>query len=289
VTHILVSIPCRGRFQFLPDLLRTLAATKTDRSTIVVVSNGPEPFPDPGLPGIHVVHIGDVPTIPVAVNFAWYALRQPHSILVKLDNDVEPPEEWEQEILELSETVDLGGFLRRNERLTPVTEVNGRAVRRAHMSETWGMRFLYGCFIWLSPSLASRLGYEDERFVRSDDGDLGERTSRVPDATVAYSADRTCRHLARSFVASTEPEHMVHQMYQATDQLIKALPEREIFQPTIWRDCLSQDNAASIIEAGGTLPTAIEARARQLLREKLDAAFAPIGWGHLAERIFKEI
>jgi len=290
MTAITLCIPCRGRSQFLPALLRKLAATRSKCTTIVVVSNGPDQFADPGIEGIHVVHIGNVPTIAVAINFGWYATATPGCILAKIDNDIDPPEDWEREILETSRVASLGGFLCRNVgRPTPLTSVAGRPMRQAHMSQTWGMPFVFGAFTWMAPALAERLQYHDERFIRSSDGDLGERTSRVPGAVVAYAAEATCEHLSPFIEASTEPEQMVRAMYEASDLLIKALPARDVMQPTLWQDCLSREEAARLVSANATLPASIEAEARRRLREKLQAAYAPIGHAKLVERIFREI
>jgi hypothetical protein len=238
IPPIVLTIPSRGRSQFLPSLLGKLAATKSDRSTIVVVSNGPEAFPDPGLEGIYVVHIGDVPTLGVAVNFGWYALASPGCILAKVDNDIDPPDDWEREIVDSSNVVSLGGFLNRADAPTPLVSIAGRTMRRAHWSENWGIPFVFGGFVWLAPTLAERLQYHDERFIRSTDGDLGERTSRIPGAIAAYSAEQMYDHRYPMYEASTESAAMVGEMYQASDRLIKVLPPREITEPTIWQDCL---------------------------------------------------
>jgi hypothetical protein len=254
----------------------------------VVVCNGRETFADPGLDGIFPVHIGDIPTIPVAVNFGWYALRSPGSILVKLDNDVVPPESWEEDILEKSFVADLGGFLCANEfEPTPVITVRGQCMRQPHRSQTWGMAFVYGGAIWLAPELAELLQYEDERFVRSDDGDLGERASRVPGATVAYSADCRAVHLSPGPLGSTESPDLVREMYEACDLLIKALPARAIRQDTIWSQVLSREDAAGIVTSRGVLPDDMARHARRLLRAKLDEAFALVGRSDLAAKIFE--
>jgi hypothetical protein len=78
---------------------------------------------------------------------------------------------------------------------------------------------------------------------------------------------------------------MVAEMYQASDRLIKVLPPREIAQPTIWQECLSREAAADLVKSRGVLPASTEERARELLRCKLDAAYVPIGYGALVERI----
>jgi hypothetical protein len=288
MTPIIVSIPCRGRSQFLPNLLRTLSVTKSERSTVVVVSNGPEKFADPGLDGIYVVHIGDVPTIAPAVNFAWYAMASPGCILAKIDNDVDPPRDWEREIAENSRLVSMGGFLSRDEMPTPLISIAGQAMRSPHMSDTWGVPFIYGRFTWLGPALAEQLQYHDERFIRSSDGDLGERASRVPGANAAYSAEQMCLHCLPSYVSSTEAAPTVRDMYQASDRLIKVLPPRDIAQTTIWQDCLSREDAARLVRSRATLPASIEERARALLRQKLEAAYLPIGCQAIVERIFSE-
>jgi hypothetical protein len=287
IPPIVLTIPSRGRSQFLPSLLGKLAATKSDRSTIVVVSNGPEAFPDPGLEGIYVVHIGDVPTLGVAVNFGWYALASPGCILAKVDNDIDPPDDWEREIVDSSNVVSLGGFLNRADAPTPLVSIAGRTMRRAHWSENWGMPFVFGGFVWLAPTLAERLQYHDERFIRSTDGDLGERTSRIPGAIAAYSAEQMYDHRYPMYEASTESAAMVGEMYQASDRLIKVLPPREITEPTIWQDCLSREAAAHLVHSKGTLPATTEEQARELLRRKLEAAYAPIGYGALIERILQ--
>jgi hypothetical protein len=72
--QIIISIPSRGPAEHLPTLLAKLASTKSEAATVVVASAGPQKFVGPGLPGIHVIDIGDIPTIPVAVNFACYGL-----------------------------------------------------------------------------------------------------------------------------------------------------------------------------------------------------------------------
>jgi hypothetical protein len=179
--RILISIPSRGRSQYLPALLSKLAATKTDKTTIVVVSNGPTRFQSRSLPGIYVVHIGDVPTIPVSVNFGWYTLRTANSILVKLDNDIYPANNWETEILTNCEALDLGGFLYLNEtQKTEPVVIRGQKVRAPHFSETWHIPFIWSAFAWLAPRIATKMLYEDERFVQSDDGEIAERGLRIP-------------------------------------------------------------------------------------------------------------
>ena len=65
------------------------------------------------------------------------------------------------------------------------------------------------------------------------------------------------------------------------------LPPREIAQPTIWQDCLSREEAADLVRLRGTLPASIEDRARELLRQKLVAAYGPLGYGTLVERILR--
>ncbi len=290
MNRMIVCIPCRGRSQFLPSLLEKLSQTKTDRSTIIVVSNGSERFADPGLDGIYVVHIGNVPTIAVAVNFCWYAMATPGCILVKIDNDMDIPEKWEQTIYENSRVVSAGGFLIQNlGALTPLISLGGQTLREAYMSETWGMPFIYGGFNWLGPALADILKYHDERFIRSSDGDLGERMSRVPGAIAAYSADQMCVHLSPSFESSTESESMVRDMYEASDRLIKVLPPRDIEQPTIWQHCLSREEAANLVRSRGTLSIDMELKARRLLREKLEVAYEPIGWKGMVECIFRDL
>jgi hypothetical protein len=285
---IVLIVPCRGRSEFLPTLLRKLSATKSDRSTIVVVSNGPTKFADPGLDGIHVVHIGDVPTLGVAVNFGWYAMASPGCIRAKIDNDIDPPDDWEREIVENSKAVSLGGFLNRSDTPTPSVSIAGQAMRQAHWSENWGMPFIFGGFTWLGPSLAERLQYHDERFIRSTDGDLGERANRVPGAIAAYSAEQTYAHRYPMYEASTESAAMVGEMYAASDRLIKVLPQREITQTTIWQDCLSREEAAELVQSRGTVPPNIEEQARELLRLKLAAAYEPLGYSSLVERILRK-
>src|SRR6516164_5117728 len=136
---ILISIPSRGRARHLKALVDRLAATKSESTNVVVVLNGKESVLDPGYSGIYFVHIGDIPTIPAAVNFGWYALRRPNSILVKLDNDIEPPDDWERELLSKSRAADLGGFLCGNEfRPTQIISLRGHEMRQPHTSHTWG-------------------------------------------------------------------------------------------------------------------------------------------------------
>lgn len=286
MSRIILSVPCRGRSQFLSNLLTKLSFTKSDRSIIIVVSNGPERFDDPGHDGIYVVHIGDVPTIGAAVNFAWYAMASLGDIRAKIDNDIDPPDEWEREILEGSAVASLGGFLNRADEATPLTTVAGRRMRCAHMSVNWGMPFIFGGFNWLAADLADRLRYHDERFIRSSDGDLGERASRVPGINAAYSADQMYTHHLPMYEASTESAVMVRDMYAASDRLIKVLPPRDIEQTTIWRDCLSREDAAHLVLSRSTLPVSIVARARQLLRRKLEDAYIPIGFGSVIDRLF---
>jgi hypothetical protein len=286
VNPIIVSIPCRGRSQYLHALLAKLSATKSERSTIVVVSNGPQRCADPGFPGIYVVHIADVPTIAVAVNFGWYALGTTGCILAKIDNDIDPPDAWENDIVESSKVVSFGGFLNRRETPTALLSIGGRVMRRAHVSDTWGMPFIYGGFSWLGPELARRLQYHDERFIRSSDGDLGERASRIAGVTAAYSADQMYHHRLASYAFSTEPATMVRAMYEATDRLIRVLPPRDIAQRTIWEDCLTRAEAAQLVRSRGTLSAAVVEQARALLRGKLEAAYAPLGCQPLVEQLF---
>jgi hypothetical protein len=290
VGRIVISIPSRGRSQYLPALLKKLAATKSDRTTVVVVSNGPERFQSPPLPGIQVVHIGNIPTIPVSVNFGWYALRTAGNILVKLDNDIDVPDNWEAEILNHYEAIDLGGFLCLNEtERTEPTLIRGHKVRAPHMSETWNIPFIWSAFVWLSPRIASKMLYEDERFVRSDDGEIAERALRIPGTTIAHCHDVGIIHQAPLFKQSTEHYELLMEMYAACDLLIQKLPERAVFQDTIWRECISQQEAARIVLLNGDLPSEITEKARMLLREKLEKAFAPIGKQRLVQRIFSEI
>jgi hypothetical protein len=285
---IVLTIPSRGRSEFLPSLLKKVAATKSDQSTIVVVSNGPERFEDPGLDGVYVVHIGDIPTLGVAVNFGWYAVASPGCILAKIDNDVDPPDGWEREISDDSKVVSLGGFLNRSDAPTPLVSIAGRTMREAHWSENWGMPFIYGGFNWLGPGVAERLQYHDERFIRSTDGDLGERSSRIPGAIAAYSAELMYDHHFPMYESSTEPPAMVGEMYAASNRLIKMLAPREISQPTIWRDCLSRGEAADLVRSRGSLPASVEEQARSLLRRKLVAAYEPLGYKPLIERILEK-
>jgi hypothetical protein len=286
---ILISIPSRGRAQHLKRLLDKLAATKSESTTVIVVLNGKESFMDPGYPGIYFTHIGDIPTTPVAVNFGWYALRKPHSILVKLDNDILPPDGWEREVLRKSKVADLGGFLCANEfQPTPPITLRGHRMRQPHMSHTWGMPFIYGGFLWLAPQLAQACQYIDERFVRSNDGDLGERVSRIPGATIAYSCDLFATHLSPMREGSTEPPKIVTEMYQTCDLLIKSLPSRAFAQETIWNECLSADEAENFVKRG-SLPKEIELKARRLLRAKLDEAFTLVGRQALLDTIFEQV
>jgi len=285
-----MSIPSRGRSQYLAALLNKLAATKSDTTTVVVVSNGPERFQSPMLPGIYVVHIGDLPTIPVSVNFGWYALGTRGSILVKLDNDVDPPDNWEMEILTNCEAIDLGGFLCLNE--TEKTEpilIRGHRARAPHISESWNIPFIWSAFVWLSPTIANKMRYEDERFVRSDDGEIAERALRIPGATIAHCHDTGIIHRAPLFKNSTEHPDLLMEMYEACDLLIQKLPQRPIRQETLWRECISQEEAKRIVMSNGELPIEIAEKARMLLRNKLEKAFAPIGKQRLVQRIFSEI
>jgi hypothetical protein len=287
---ILVAIPSRGRDQHLPALLRMLAATRTARSTIVVVSNGPTRFAAPGLPGIHVVHIGDIPTISVAVNFAWYALRSPGSILVKMDNDLELPLDWERQIVDHVPHLDVGAMLALNETApTPAVTVRGRLVRAPHFSDSWRIPFVWSAFLWLSARLGETLGFLDERFVRSDDGELAERAGRVPGCTLGYCHDAAIVHLAPLHVASTESAGLLASMYEACDRLIMALPPRETLQPTLWSRCVSQRLAAECVLSNGVLPADVTATARGQLRSLLDDALGGIGRGAVVERIFREL
>jgi len=80
----------------------------------------------------------------------------------------------------------------------------------------------------------------------------------------------------------------VREMYEATDRLIKALPPREIPQPTIWQECLSRADAASLVRSRATLPGTIEKRSRELLRHKLETAYTPLGYAAVVERLFGE-
>ena len=284
-TPILLTVPCRGRSRFLPTLLQKLADTRSSRTTIVVVSNGPDRFDDPGLDGIFVVHIGDVPTLGVAVNFAWHAMASAGCILAKIDNDIDPPEKWEQEIVQDSAVVSVGGFQNRSDTPNSLVSISGRTMRQAHWSENWGMPFIFGGFSWLGPEVAGHLRHHDERFIRSTDGDLGERAARIPGVVAAYNAEMMFDHHFPMYESSTEPRPMVTEMYQASDRLIKVLPPREITQPTIWRDCLSRADAAHLVRTGGTIPASVERHARELLRQKLIAAYEPLGYRALIDRI----
>lgn len=288
---IVVSVPSRGRPKHLRQVVEKLAATKSLRTTVVVVLNGPETLPDRArLEGIHFVHIGAIPTIPVAVNFGWYAMRKPSSILVKLDNDVLPPVGWEDEVMEKSRAIGLGGFLCDNEYSpTPTIVLGGHRMRRAHISHTWGMPFVYSGFIWLSPRIAQLLQYEDERFVRSDDGDLGDRLSRIAGAMIGYSADLSAVHMSPGPEGSTEPSEIVAEMYRACDLLINALPPRPIAQDTIWSQCLSPAEAEALVLAGGVLPMPIQRKAQARLRRKLEQAFDLVGQQNLVTKIFERI
>jgi hypothetical protein len=287
---IVISIPCRGRYQYLPALLDKIAATKTSRTKVVVVSNGPDRFPSPGLPDVHVAHIGDIPTIPVSVNFGWYALGSPGSILVKLDNDVDPPDNWEAEIVSHADAIDLGGFLSLNETnpTSPIV-VRGRKARAPHMSESWHIPFVWSAFLWLAPRIADRLFFEDERFVRSDDGEIAERALRIPDTTIAHCHDTGIVHQSPLFTMSTEHHELLMEMYDACDLLIRALPERPICQDTIWRDCLSREDAERLVMSDGILSEDVTEKAKTLLRTKLEEAFALVGRRDLVERIFSEV
>lgn len=288
---ILISIPSRGRPEHLKRLVEFLAETKSKSTTVVVVLNGPkQQFLDLCYSGIYFVHIGDIPTIPIAVNFGWYALRRPETILVKLDNDILPPHGWEREVIIKSGVADLGGFLSANEyKQTQPFWLRGHRMRRPHQSHTWGIPFIYGGFLWLSPQIAPLLQYEDERFVRSDDGDLGERVSRVPGATMGYSCDLFGTHLSPGPEGSTEPHELLTEMYQACDLLIKALPLRGLSQDTVWSSCLSPQEAQRIVMNGGVLPKDIELEACRLLLARLKDAFAIVGRKHLVDHIFERI
>jgi hypothetical protein len=281
-----LAIPCRGRSHLLPQILRTLSATRSAHTAIVVVSSGPKRFPDPRLPGVFVVHLGDVPTLAAAVNFAWYAVAAPGCILAKIDNDVLPPDGWEDEVRRCCEVAWLGGFLSGNEPLTPPISVRGRALRQAHLSPTWGVPFIYGRFTWLAPPLAECLGYHDERFVRNTDGDLGERASRVPGAFAAYSADHLCTHMLPRGLLSTEPEEMVRRMYEASNRLIAQLPVRAAAQPTIWEDCLTREAAAELVRSCGTLELDIERFARERLLHKLASTYAAVEAADVVKWLF---
>jgi hypothetical protein len=205
--------------------------------------------------------------------------------LVKLDNDVEPPDDWERELLSKSRVADLGGFLCGNEfRPTQIISLRGHEMRQPHKSHTWGMPFIFGNFLWIAPQLARILQFIDERFVRSNDGDLGERVSRIPDATIAYSA-LFANHTSPG---STEPAEIVTEMYQTCDLLIKALPPRPLIQETIWSACLRPEEAEKIVTKG-YLPKNIEAEARRLLRAKLSEAFGLVGRQGLVDRIFDQV
>jgi hypothetical protein len=285
---IVLSIPSRGRAGHLRALVDRLAATKSERTKVVVVLNGKESFLDPGYPGIYFVHLGDIPTIPVAVNFGWYALRRPNSILVKLDNDIDPPDDWEHELLSKSRAADLGGFLCVNEfQPTQVITLRGHEMRRPHTSHTWGMPFIYGGFLWIAPQIAQTIQFIDERFVRSNDGDLGERVSRIPGATIAYSTS-FATHMSPGTEGRTEADEIATEMYQTCDLLIKALPVRPLMQETIWSACLTPEEAERSL-AAGFLPKNIEAEARHLLRAKLIEAFELVGRRALVDSIFDKI
>lgn len=288
--RILISIPSRGRSQYLPALLNKLAKTKSESTKIVVISNGLERFQHRYLPGIYIVHIGDIPTIPVSVNFGWYALRTSGSILVKLDNDIDPPDNWETEILANCEAIDLGGFLCLNEtdKTRPII-IRGRLARAPHVSESWNIPFIWSGFLWLAPRIADEILYEDERFVRSDDGEIAERALRIPGTTIAHCHDTGIIHQAKLFKESTEHYELLMEMYRACDLLIKELPIRPVLQDTIWRECLSRQEAEQIVLSNGTLPGEVTEKARTLLRNKLDEAFSFIGKQKLAQRMFSEI
>lgn len=289
--QIIVSIPSRGRTAYLPALLDKLAATKSDLSRIVVVSNGPVPFSYQSTSSsIYVVDVGDVPTISVNVNFGWYALRTPGCILVKLDNDIDPPDNWEEEILNGWKFMDLGAFLSSNEsQETDEINIRGYRARKPHDSESWEIPFLWSAFLWVSPGMADKLQYFDERFVRSDDGDIAERALRIPGTTLAYCYGSRAIHRAGMFQQSTEHYSLLMQMYEATDLLIRALPLREIAQETVWSRCISKFDAEQIVRSNGRLPAEIIQRARGLLREKLEYAFRLVGRQELVDRIFTEI
>jgi len=287
---LIISIPSRGRSTYLPALLDKLVATKSELSTIVVVSNGPVSFSYPVPSSVHIVHIGDVPTIPISVNFGWYALRTPGCILVKLDNDVDPPNNWEEEILKSYRFIDLGAFLPLNE--TPETDeinIRGHKARKPHESDSWKIPFLWSTFLWVSPLLADRLLYLDERFVRSDDGDIAERTLRIPGTTLGYCYGSGMTHRAVALQQSTEPYSLLMKMYEATDLLIHKLPEREITQETLWSQCISKSEAERIVRSNGRLPAEITQTIRQLLRKKLEQAFTLVGRYELVDRIFTGI
>lgn len=89
------------------------------------------------------MHIGDVPTIPVGVNFDWFLLRKPGSLLVKLDNDIDLPYNWESEIVKNYTAIDLGGFICSNEiSMTSPVIARGQRARAPHFSESWKIPFI---------------------------------------------------------------------------------------------------------------------------------------------------
>ena len=273
-------------------LLEYLHSTKTDRTEVVVVSNGPERFPKSKFADISVVHIGNIPTIPIAVNFGWYAKRRPNTILVKLDKDIEPPPAWEREILEKSEKVGLGGFTCTNDvQILPrkTFDLNGALMRRPHTSEIWGTPCIYSQFMWISAIVAEKLQYEDERFIRADDNELGERVDRLGEVIQAYSGEYLIKHLAPGLSGSTEPDDLVTAMYDACDRLGRSLPPRPITQDTIWRQVITQADAAALVDAQGKLPENLEVKAREILRSTLIDTYKHIGAEDVVIDIFKRV
>ena len=113
--------------------------------------------------------------------------------------------------------------------------------------------------MWLSSRIADRILYEDERFVRSDDGEVAERALRIPGAAIGYCHDSGVVHLAKLFKDSTEPYPILMDMYEACDLLIRALPERSIGQNTIWRECLSRYGGPYLFGETPTLADAMYA------------------------------
>lgn len=131
--------------------------------------------------------------------------------------------------------------------------------------------------------------YEDERFVRSNDGEIAERAMRIPDTTIAHCYDASALHQEKLFEKSTEHYELLVEMYEACDLLIPALPNRPILQDTVWRSFLLQQEASRIVFSSGVLPDEVTQRVRSLRRENLEEAFGPLGKRELVRRIFTQL